>query len=85
MLGSQEWFVYSMLPSRSARVTGAMWRASAIWMFAGPSFLPTVAHSRASSTYPPLTATISPRAIAAFAKSPRPSIGLSFTSVFGER
>src|SRR5919197_3083507 len=74
-----------MAPSLSSWRTGAITNASAIWTSAGPSTGWRRRHTSDDSTYPPLIATISPRAMAAFAKRPRPSIGLAFTSVFRER
>src|SRR5258705_1568876 len=74
-----------MEPSRSAWVAGATKRPSEIWISAEPSAGSRAAQASAVRTWPPLAATISPRAIARFAKRPLPWIGLDRTSVFGER
>src|SRR6185312_6284850 len=83
--GSHEWLVKSMLPSRWFARTGAMTRSSVSWISAAPSAGSSSAHRARVSTWPPLTATISPRAMARRAKRPRPWIGLGRTSVAGAR
>src|SRR5215469_14842050 len=74
-----------MAPSRSAWWIGAITRSSEIWIWAGPSAGSSPAHSPRFSTCPPLTATVSPRAMTCFANRPLPWIGLARTSVLGER
>ena len=74
-----------MLPRRSSHVPGAITKSSEISIWAGPSSPSSAAHCARVKMRPPLMATISPAAIASFANKPWPSMGLAFTSVFGDR